>query len=324
MEIHAKTAKVGTRNPGEPPLSHLSPRALRTMKPFYRALPLISLLGLAVFGTGCATAEPRRATRIESAEDFEIVETSAKRPLTSAEMAELRRSVAKHLDEQGAMDSGDYYLKVFLTPEGGTTNDAQEWVVVRFTRYESRRVNVVSSYAYPMSYPYSFYSYDWYPYGYNRFGRISFQYYDHPYWGRHHYIPHRHRRDRDPHRPPHHHPPAKPPPPNPGQVHNPPRPPGVHPPRRIDRVPRVSPRHVVGDPRPTPGAPVSGVRPMPRREGNVTPSPRVPQTTRQEPRTTAPRMHSPPRSADGSAGSAGARHHRGDNQPSGGRRPEMP
>lgn len=169
------------------------------MKPLAHVIRLALGLGLAGLFAGCVSSDYRTARRIEPASDFEVVETSARRPLTGKEMAELRGTVARYLDQQGETGSGDYYLKVYLTPEvEGVT---PEWVVVRFTRYSDVRVNVASTDPAYDYYPYSpsYYSYDTYPYGYDSFGRISFQYYDDPFYGRRYYYPrHDHRRwDRD-------------------------------------------------------------------------------------------------------------------------------
>ncbi len=174
------------------------------MKPFARIFRLALGFSLAGLMAGCVSSDHRTARRIEPANDFEVVETSARRPLTNKEMAELRGTIAHYLDQQGETGAGDYYLKVYLTPEAeGVT---PEWVVVRFTRYSDARVNVASSYpAYDYPYSSSYYSYDTYPYGYDGFGRISFQYYDDPFYGRRYYYPrHDHRRwdrDHDHHRP---------------------------------------------------------------------------------------------------------------------------
>jgi hypothetical protein len=174
------------------------------MKPFAHIFQLALGLSVAGLWAGCASSDYRTADRIEPANDLEVVETSARRPLTDREMAELRGTVARYLEQQGETGTGDYYLKVYLTPE--TEGITPEWVVVRFTRYSDVRVNVASAspgYDYPYS-P-SYYSYDTYPYGYDSFGRISFQYYDDPFYGRRYYYPrHEHRkwdRDHDHHRP---------------------------------------------------------------------------------------------------------------------------
>ena len=140
---------------------------------------------LAGLGSGCASSTPA-ASYHQPAQDFEVVETSAKRPLSDTEMSEVRSSVASYLDREGATDSGDYYLKVYLTPEN--VDAEPEWVVVRFTRYTTQRVALVSAYAYDgLAYsPYSsYYAYDIYPYGYGCVSRISFQYYVDPFYHQH-------------------------------------------------------------------------------------------------------------------------------------------
>lgn len=152
-------------------------------------------LVLAGLGTGCSSA-PTTSRYRQPAQDFEVVETSAKRPLTAAEMAEVRASVGAFLDREGATDSGDYFLKVYLTPEN--VDAESEWVVVRFTRYTTQRVALVSAYTYDdMTYS-PYYSYDLYPGGYGCVSRISFQYYVDPFYNRrYNYYPrHGYGRDR--------------------------------------------------------------------------------------------------------------------------------
>ncbi len=194
------------------------------MKPIARISWLALGLSLAGLMAGCVSSDYRTARRIEPASDFEVVESSARRPLTAKEMAELRRAVAHYLDQQDQTDSGDYYLKVYLTPEvEGVT---PEWAVVRFTRYTDTRIAVASAYpAYDYPYSSSYYSYDLYPYGYDGFGRISFQYYDDPFYGHRYYYPRRsHDRDHDhnhhDHKPGDRHSGGQPPPG--GVAHNPP------------------------------------------------------------------------------------------------------
>ena len=252
------------------------------MKPFAPVFWLALGLSLAGLMAGCATSDYRRAQRIEPASDIEVVETSARRPLTTKEMSELRGTVARYLDKQGQTGSGDYYLKVYLTPEAeGVT---PEWVVVRFTRYSDVRVNVASAYpAYDDQYSSSYYSYDTYPYGYDGFGRISFQYYDDPFYGRSYYYPRCDHRDHDHdhHNPGDHKPGDRPP----GRV-------GANPPPRSDNHHRRPPDQVVlGAPRPETAVTFSrpGNPPTPSR----TPEPDRPWRGQSE---NSGRASSPPRS----------------------------
>jgi hypothetical protein len=145
-------------------------------------LALASALAFAGLGSGCASS-PQPVAYHQPAQDFEIVESSAPRALTDSELAEVRSSVAAYLDREGATDGGDYFLKVYLTPENADA--ASEWVVVRFTRYTAQRVAVVNSYPYNDLLYSPYYSYDLYPYGYGCVSRISFQYYVDPFYGRH-------------------------------------------------------------------------------------------------------------------------------------------
>src|SRR3954469_20116225 len=100
-------------------------------------------IGFAGLGSGCASSTPT-ATYHPPAQDFEVVESSTDRALNATELAEVRASVTSYLDREGVSDSGDYFLKVYLTPEN--VDAESEWVVVRFTRYTDQRVAVVSSY----------------------------------------------------------------------------------------------------------------------------------------------------------------------------------
>jgi hypothetical protein len=140
---------------------------------------------VAGLGSGCASSSTPTSTYQQPAQDFEVVETSAKRPLTDTEMSEVRASVASYLDREGATDSGDYFVKVYLTPEN--VDAEPEWVVVRFTRYTTQRVALVSAYTYDGLAYSPYYAYDIYPYGYGCVSRISFQYYVDPFYNRRYY-----------------------------------------------------------------------------------------------------------------------------------------
>lgn len=166
------------------------------MKTFMRIGWLLIALGVAGMLTGCASYRSHKSARL-AANNFEVVETNTKRLLTPEEMTYLRLAVARYLEKEGAVASGDYYVKVFLAPDKDGLSS--EWVVVRFTRDTELRYTLVGSYP-ANSYNYrSYASYDYYPYGYDHFGRISFQYYYDPYYGSHYYFPprSRHTRDRD-------------------------------------------------------------------------------------------------------------------------------
>jgi hypothetical protein len=156
------------------------------MKSFAQVAGLSVVLAIAGFVSGCSST-PSTSTYRQPAQDFEVVESSAQRPLTDAELAEVRASVAAYLDREGATEGGDYYLKVFLKPENVDADS--EWVVVRFTRYTTQRVSVVASYPYD-NYLYSpYYAYDLYPWGYGSVTRISFQFYVDPFYHQHYYYP---------------------------------------------------------------------------------------------------------------------------------------
>ena len=157
------------------------------MKNFVRLGSSALVIGLAGLLVGC-TSYPKEITqRTRLAHDFEVVETSTKRSLNDKEMAVLRAKVAEYLDKQGATSSGNYYVKVYLGAD--QEGVPAEWVIVRFSRDMDMRFQLLGSDdSYYPSYR-SYASYDVYPYGYDNFGRISFQYYDEPYYGGGYYIP---------------------------------------------------------------------------------------------------------------------------------------
>ncbi len=166
------------------------------MKSFVRIGTCLIALGVAGLLAGCASHRSS-GTAQRAARDFEVVETNSKHLLTPQEMEHLRHEVAKFLEKEGAVASGDYYVKIFLAPDKDGLST--EWVVVRFTRDTEMRYSLLGSYAANSYNTRSYASYNYYPYGYDNFGRISFQYYDDPFYGSHYYFPprNRHNRDRD-------------------------------------------------------------------------------------------------------------------------------
>lgn len=155
------------------------------MKTCVRTGSLVAVLTLAGLLAGCVSSSPRTGAGGRPARDFEVVETSTKRNLTPKEMAQLRTMVGEYLKKEGVAEDGDYYVKVFLTPE--REGVPAEWVVVRYSNpvvYTATRFSLLSSYpAYSSyDYPYSYLSYDYYPFPDYGFSRLSFQYYDYPYY----------------------------------------------------------------------------------------------------------------------------------------------
>lgn len=148
------------------------------MKTCFRTGWLVIVLSLIWLLAGCVSQSS--AYRRQPLHDFEVVETSTKRELTTREMAYLRAKVADYLVQQGEIDSGDYYVKIYLGEEDGVQEG--DWVVVRFTRYPSAQLTVVD--AYPGStYPsYLHYNYDYLPFGWFGFSALSFRYFDDPYY----------------------------------------------------------------------------------------------------------------------------------------------
>jgi hypothetical protein len=179
------------------------------MKSSIRIGTLVVALGLAGLLAGCTSPNSQTSRR---ARDFEVVETSTKRTLTPKEMAKLQEMVADYLEKQGVTESGDYYVKVFLTAEKDGVPG--EWVVVRYsqpTGYVATNFSLLSSYPdYGYSSYYPRYNFDYYPFGWFGFSAFALSYYDDPfyYYGGHHrrgfYSHHGdrrwdrdHRRDRD-------------------------------------------------------------------------------------------------------------------------------
>ena len=168
------------------------------MNNFVRLGSLALALGLTGLLAGCASHANSVTQRPRMAHDFEVVETSTKRTLNDKEMAFLRAKVADYLDKQGATSSGNYYVKVYL----GADQDGvpAEWVVVRFSRDMDLRFQLLGSddSYYPGAQSYA--AYDYYPEGYAGYSRLSFQYYDDPYYGGYYFPPQRmdnHDRDRN-------------------------------------------------------------------------------------------------------------------------------
>lgn len=165
------------------------------MKNFVRFGSSALVIGLAGLLAGCASYHKDITQRTRLAHDFEVVETSTKRTLNAKEMAVLRAKVADYLDKQGATSSGNYYVKVYLGAD--QEGVPAEWVIVRFSREMDMRFQLLgpddSYYASSRSYA----AYDYYPYGYDNFGRISFQYYDEPYYGGGYYLPPQRRDNHD-------------------------------------------------------------------------------------------------------------------------------
>lgn len=149
------------------------------MKTCIRLGWLVLALGLAGLGTGCVS-QSAAAYRRQPANDFEVVETSTKRELTTREMAYLRAKVADYLAQQGETGSGDYYVKIYLGEEDGVREG--DWVVVRYTRYPSAQLTVVDSYP-TTTYPsYLHYNYDYLPFGWFGFSALTFRYFDDPFY----------------------------------------------------------------------------------------------------------------------------------------------
>lgn len=134
-------------------------------------------LGLAALLTGCISQSSDY--RRQPAHDFEVVETSINRELTTRELAHLRAKVADYLAQQGETGSGVYYVKIYLSEDAGV--EKGDWVVVRFTGYPSAQLTVVDAYP-TTTYPtYLYYDYDYLPFGWFGFSALSFLYFDDPY-----------------------------------------------------------------------------------------------------------------------------------------------
>lgn len=146
---------------------------------------LVLSLVLVAFMTGCVSQQTYSGQRVRSARDFEVVETSTKRTLTTREMVHLKQKVEAYLEQEGVTENGDYYVKIFLGEEEGLGEG--EWVVVRYTKEPAVRYSLLASSPGLYDPYYSSYAYDYYPFPYSGFTRLSFQYYDYPYYGYRHY-----------------------------------------------------------------------------------------------------------------------------------------
>jgi hypothetical protein len=151
------------------------------MKTCVRIGSLVIALGLAGLLAGCTSPNSKTSRR---ARDFEVVETSTKRTLTPKEMAQLQVMVAEYLKKEGVTNSGDYYVKVYLTADKDGV--PAEWVVVRYsqpTEYVGTHFSLLSSYPdYGYSSEYPSYSFNYYPFGWFGFGAFALSYYDDPFY----------------------------------------------------------------------------------------------------------------------------------------------
>lgn len=155
------------------------------MKISFRIGTLVLVLGFAVLLSGCVTQPTYSGQRVRSARDFEVVETSTKRTLSTREMVHLKEKVEDYLEQEGVTGTGDYYVKIFLGEEEGVAEG--EWVVVRYTKEPAVRFSLLASNPGYYDPYYSTYAYDHFPFPYYGFTRLSFQYYDYPYYGYRHY-----------------------------------------------------------------------------------------------------------------------------------------
>ena len=166
------------------------------MKNFFRLGSAALAFGVAGILAGCASNSDHVVQHTRLGNDFEVVETSTKRTLNPKEMAVLRAKVAEYLEKVGATSSGNYYVKVFLKAD--QEGMPAEWVVVRFSRDSDLRFQLLGSDDSYYAGTRASASYDYYPYGYDDFSRISFQYYDDPYYyGSRYYLPPDRRNNQD-------------------------------------------------------------------------------------------------------------------------------
>ena len=143
------------------------------MNALARQVSIAAILSALLFLTGCSTTGTARRTPAKAPPQFSVVDSSPGLELTPELLADLRRSVAIYLKEEGYGQAGEYLVKVNLTP--GKPVDAGQWVVVRITSQPTRTYTLLA--AYPGAddfYPYDHYGY--YNYGYAGFARYG--YYD--------------------------------------------------------------------------------------------------------------------------------------------------
>jgi hypothetical protein len=138
-----------------------------------RLLPIAAILSALLVWPGCSTTSTARRTPAKAPVQVTVVESSKGLELTPELLADLRRSVAKYLAEQGYGQEGEYLVKVNLTPD--QPEEKGQWVVMRITNQPARTFTLLA--AYPGAddfYPYDHYGY--YNYGYPSYARYG--YYD--------------------------------------------------------------------------------------------------------------------------------------------------
>ncbi len=143
------------------------------MNTLARQVPMAAVLGALLFLSGCFTTDTAGKAPVKAPPQFTVVESSEGLELTPELLADLRRSVAQYLKDEGYTQEGEYMVRVNLNPE--KTGEVAHWVVVRVTSQPRRTFTMLA--AYPGAddfYPYDYYGY--YDYGYPGFARYG--YYD--------------------------------------------------------------------------------------------------------------------------------------------------
>jgi hypothetical protein len=143
------------------------------MNTLARQVSLAAILSAMLVLSGCSSAGTARRTPAKAPVQITVVEKSKGLELTPELLADLHRSVAKYLAEQGYGQEGEYLVKANLTPD--QPEETGQWVVLRITNRPTRTFTLLA--AYPGAddvYPYDHYGY--YNYGYPTYARYG--YYD--------------------------------------------------------------------------------------------------------------------------------------------------
>ncbi len=142
------------------------------MKKLATFAPLAAVLGLVFFLSACTTPQSARVTRPRPVAEFTVVESSTKKELTPAQLAELRDAVADYLHEQGLADNRVYYVKIAFS--GETPEDEGQWAIIRIGNLPKRTYTILAAYPGPDDY----YPYDYYGYNTGFNGLARYGYYD--------------------------------------------------------------------------------------------------------------------------------------------------
>ncbi len=139
-----------------------------------RFLAAAVLCGATLVFTGCVTNKSARTPRVERLADFAVVESSTAKPLTPAQLAEIKRGATHYLQEQGLAGERMYFVKVTFASADPLADP--EWAIVRIGNLPAQTYTVLA--AYPGAddyYPQDYYRYGYYD-RYGPFTRVGYSY----------------------------------------------------------------------------------------------------------------------------------------------------